>query len=150
MVLVAAMLLLLLVLTNAALTMASAYFSHLFTGLATVVKIADFGISLALVWLLFGMLFRYLPNCRIAWRDVWLGAGLTALLFTVGQFLLGFYLGRAGVSSAYGAFGSLVAFLLWANYTAQIFLGGAEFTHVYAQRHGTLRDEAASSMSTYA
>jgi membrane protein len=122
---------------NAALSTASSYLAHLFAGLATLAQIADFIMTFALVWLLFAMLFRYLPNCRIGWHDVWLGAGITALLFTIGQFLLGFYLGRAGLSSTYGAFGSLVAFLLWANYSAQIFLFGAEFTHVYATHHGT-------------
>ena len=137
MMLVVAFLLLVSVFVNAALTTASAYFTHVFVGLATLVKIADFMLSLALVWALFGLLFRYLPGCAVAWRNVWIGAGLTAMLFTVGQFLLGWYLGRAGVSSAYGAFGSLVAFLLWANYTSQIFLLGAEFTHVYALRHGS-------------
>lgn len=137
MMLVVAFLLLASVFANAALTTASAYFTHFFFGLATLVKIADFMLSLALVWALFGLLFRYLPSCAIAWRDVWIGAGITATLFTVGQFLLGWYLGRPGVSSVYGAFGSLVAFLLWANYTSQIFLFGAEFTHVYALRRGS-------------
>ena len=72
-------------------------------------------------------------------RDVWVGAGITALLFVAGQFLLGLYLGRVGVGSAYGAFGSLVVFLLWANYSAQIVLFGAEFTHVYALHRSTLQ-----------
>jgi membrane protein len=139
MMLIVALLLLVLVGANAALTTASAYFAHFFTGLALLVKVADFGISFAVVWLFFGLLFLLVPDCRIAWSDVRLGAALTALLFTVGQFLLGWYLGRAGVSSAYGAFGSLVAFLIWANYTAQIFLFGAEFTHAYARSRGTLR-----------
>lgn len=138
MMLAVALLLLASVFANAALTAASAYFASLHGGLPAVVKIGDFLITFALVWLLFTLLFRFLPNRKIAWGDVWLGAALTALLFTIGQFLLGWYLGRAGVTSVYGAFGSLVAFLLWANYTAQIFLFGAEFTHVYAQHHGTL------------
>jgi membrane protein len=134
MVLVVALLLLAFVLANAGLTAASAYFARFFGGLATLLKIADFLVTFGMTWLLFGLIFRYLPDRRIAWRDVRVGAGLTAFLFTVGQFLLGWYLGRAGVSSAYGAFGSLVIFLLWANYSAQIFLFGAEFTHVYAKR----------------
>ena len=139
MMLVVALLLLASVFANAALTVASSYLASHYDGLATLVKVADFALTLFLVWMLFAALFRFLPNCRIAWGDVWMGAAITALLFTVGQFLLGWYLGRAGVTSVYGAFGSLVAFLLWANYTSQIFLFGAEFTHVYAQRHGTLR-----------
>jgi membrane protein len=138
MMLVVALLLLGSVFANAALTTAAAYFNECFVGLAAIVNAGDLIVTFALVWILFALLFLYLPNCRIGWRDVWLGAGLTAVLFSIGQFLLGWYLGRAGLASTYGAVGSLVAFLLWANYTAQIFLFGAEFTHVYATRHGTL------------
>lgn len=140
MMLVVAALLLASVVANAALATASSYLARVFTGLGVIAQIGDFLITFGFVWLLFALLFRYLPNARISWGDVRLGAGITALLFTVGQFLIGWYLGRAGLSSSYGAFGSLVAFLLWANYTAQIFLLGAEFTHVYAQNHGTLRN----------
>jgi|SRR5579862_1412625 len=137
MMLVVAALLLASVFANAALATASTYLAHVFSGLGALVQIADFLITFGLVWLLFALLFRYLPNARISWSDVRLGAGITALLFTIGQFLIGWYLGRAGLSSAYGAFGSLVAFLVWTYYTSQIFLFGAEFTHVYAQNHAT-------------
>lgn len=140
MVLAVAALLLVSVVANAALATASSYLARVFTGLGVIAQIGDFLITFGFVWLLFALLFRYLPNARISWSDVRLGAGITALLFTTGQFLIGWYLGRAGLSSSYGAFGSLVAFLLWANYTAQIFLLGAEFTHVYAQNHGTMRN----------
>jgi membrane protein len=116
-----------------------AYLPHAFGGQWTLVKGADFALSFAIVWLLFAVLFEFLPDARIAWRDVWIGAGITALLFVAGQFLLGLYLGRAGIGSAYGAFGSLVVFLLWANYSAQILLFGAEFTHVYALQRATLQ-----------
>jgi membrane protein len=133
-----AALLLLSVIADSALTAVLAYLPHAFGGQATLVKGADFALSLAIVWLLFAVLFEFLPDARIAWRDVWIGAGITAALFVAGQFLLGFYLGRAGISSAYGAFGSLVVFLLWANYSAQIVLFGAEFTHVYATQRETL------------
>lgn len=134
MMLIVAALLLVSVVANAAIAAVSFYLAR--AGLTTLVQVADFGLTFALVWLLFALLFWYLPNARIRLRDVWLGAGITALLFTIGQVLLGWYIGRAGLSSAYGAFGSLVAFLIWANYTAQIFLFGAEFTRVYARRHG--------------
>ncbi len=96
-------------------------------------------ISLGLITLLFALLFEYLPERHIAWRDVWLGAAVAAALFVVGQFLLGWYLGRAGISSSYGSFGGLIVFLVWVYYSAQIFLFGAEFTHVYTRRHGSLR-----------
>jgi membrane protein len=132
MVIAVAALLILSVVANAALTFAAGYLAEL-GSLATAMKIADFALSFVLVWLLFAVLFEYLPDAHIAWRNVWLGSGLTALLFAIGQSLLGWYLARAGMSSAYGAFGSLVVFLLWANYSAQIFLLGAEFTRVYAR-----------------
>lgn len=130
--------LLLSVLANAALTAVSTYLPHLFTTAAPAAfQFGDLTLSLVTLWLLLAVLFEYLPDTRIAWRDVWIGAGLTALLFVAGQFLLGWYLGRATFSSAYGAFGSLVVFLVWADYSAQIVLLGAEFTRVYARRRAT-------------
>ncbi len=91
----------------------------------------------ALITLLFAMLYRFVPDAHVAWRDVWIGAALTALLFTIGKFLLGWYLGRGSVTSPYGAAGSLVVILLWVYYSAQILLFGAEFTRVYAERYGS-------------
>jgi membrane protein len=122
---------------NALLTVMSTYFTHVFPGFATLVKIADFAISFAVLWGAFALLYEYLPECQIEWRDVWVGSAVTSFLFVIGQFLLGWYLGRAGVSSGYGAFGSLVVFLIWVNYSAQIVLFGAEVTQVYAQRYGS-------------
>ena len=92
----------------------------------------------AVVTLLFAALFRFLPDIKIAWRDVWTGAGLTAALFIVGKFLLGFYIGHSAFASAYGAAGSLVIVLVWVFYSAQIFFFGAEFTRAFARRHGSL------------
>jgi membrane protein len=123
---------------NAVLSMASAAMMHVAPGLPASVKLLDFVASFATITALFALLFEYLPECRIAWRDVWLGAAVSSLLFVVGQFVLGWYLGRAGVSSGYGAFGGLVVFLIWVYYSAQIMLFGAEFTHVYARRFGSL------------
>jgi membrane protein len=77
-----------------------------------------------------------LPDAKVAWRDVWVGALLTAALFTIGKYALGLYLGKSNVASAYGAAGSLVLILLWVYYSAQILLYGAEFTQVYANRLG--------------
>lgn len=98
-------------------------------------KIAQFLVSFIVTAAAFTVLFAFLPETRVEWRSVWLGAIITALLFVVGQFILGWYLGRAALSSAYGAFGGLVAFLIWVNYSAQIVLLGAEFTHVLATHH---------------
>lgn len=99
-------------------------------------QVANTVVSLAVITLLFALMFKYLPDARIRWRDVWIGAVFTALLFTLGKFLLGLYLGNSGVASAYGAAGSLVLLLLWVFYSAQIVLFGGEFTQVYAKRRG--------------
>lgn len=94
-------------------------------------------VSFVIITLLFAAIYKILPDIQIAWRDVWVGAVVTALLFTVGKFLIGLYLGRAGVTSAYGAAGSLVLILLWVYYSSQLLLFGAEFTRVYAEHCGT-------------
>src|SRR5206468_2585928 len=83
-------------------------------------------------------IFRLLPDLKIEWRDVWLGAALTSILFVLGKFALGIYFGKSAVGSSYGAAGSLVLVLLWIYYSAQILLFGAEFTQVYARAHGSL------------
>jgi membrane protein len=93
--------------------------------------------DLAIVILLFAMLFRFLPDARIAWHDVWTGAILTAIFFTIGKFLLGIYLSSGAAGSAYGAASSLITLLIWFFYSAQIFLFGAEFTKVYANTCGS-------------
>ena len=92
--------------------------------------------DMAVVVLLFAMIFRYLPDAKIEWRDVWVGATLTAVLFALGKFALGFYLGSGAAGSAYGAASSLITLLLWIYYAAQILLFGAEFTQVYANTYG--------------
>jgi membrane protein len=85
---------------------------------------------------LFALLYRVLPDVEIAWRDVWAGAGLTGVLFVLGNYLIGLYLRWSGMSSAYGAAGSVVVILLWVYYSSQVLLFGAEFTQVYARREG--------------
>ncbi len=99
-------------------------------------EVVNLGISFVVVAVLFSLMFKYMPDVKISWRDVWIGGALTAVLFVVGKFALGMYLGRSSVGSAYGAAGSLVILLLWVYYSAQIFLFGAEFTQVYANRFG--------------
>ncbi|MBV8601166.1 MAG: YihY/virulence factor BrkB family protein, partial [Candidatus Eremiobacteraeota bacterium] len=140
-VLAIAFLLLVSLVVNSALTAAGTALQQVFPFFPTVMKVVDFVVSFAVITALFALLFEYLPECRIAWSDVWAGAVVSALLFVVGQFVLGWYLGRAGISSTYGAFGGLVVFLLWVNYSSQIMLFGAEFTHVYAKRHGSKKNE---------
>ncbi len=99
--------------------------------------VLDVALSLGVLSVLFALLFRYLPDVNIAWRDVWVGAGITALLFLLGRYALGWYLGRGSVSSAYGAAGSLVVLLSWIYYSSLILFFGAEFTQVYARRYGS-------------
>jgi membrane protein len=98
----------------------------------TVYLVFDF----AVVVLLFAMIFKFLPDVKIQWRDVWIGAVMTAVLFGLGKWLLGFYLGSGAAASAYGAASSLITLLLWVYYSSQILLFGAEFTQVYAARAG--------------
>jgi membrane protein len=104
-----------------------------------VLEAANFLFSFALVTLLFAMIFKILPAVRIAWRDVIIGAVVTALLFNVGKYMIGLYLGNSAIASTYGAAGSVILVLIWVYYSAQIFLLGAEFTKVYANRYGSRR-----------
>ncbi len=92
----------------------------------------NFVVSLAIITLLFAMILKVLPDVKIAWRDVWVGAFVTALLFNLGKYLLGYYLGRNSLVSVYGAAGSFVVLLLWVYYSAQILFFGAELTRLYA------------------
>lgn len=108
-------------------------------GASRLLPVSNFMLSFGVVTASFAILFKVLPDVRMAWSDVWLGAGMTALLFTVGKSLIGIYLGRAGVTSVYGAAGSFVLLLLWVYYSAEIMFLGAEFTEVYSRRHGTRR-----------
>jgi membrane protein len=96
-------------------------------------------VSLAFITVLFAMMFKWLPDAEVAWRDVWAGAAVTALLFEIGKFLIGLYIGKQGLESTFGAAASLVVLLIWVYYSSQIILMGAEFTRAYAARRGSLR-----------
>jgi len=100
-------------------------------------QIINWIVSFGVITFLFAMIFKILPDVKINWHDVWVGAALSALLFDMGKLLLGLYLGRSSVASAYGAAGSLVVVLLWVYYSAQILLFGGEVTHLYADRYGS-------------
>ncbi|HWC51310.1 MAG TPA: YihY/virulence factor BrkB family protein [Nitrospira sp.] len=112
------------------------WFSGLLPLPETVLHLLNFALSFAVITGLFALIFKILPDAKVAWKDVRVGAVLTAGLFTVGKYALGLYLGKSNVASAYGAAGSLVLILLWVYYSAQILLFGAEFTQVYANRFG--------------
>jgi len=103
-------------------------------------QIANAAISLIVITILFALIFKVLPDTSIAWGDVWMGAAMTAGFFTVGKFGIGFYLGRSGLTSAYGAAGAVVVLIVWVYYLAQIFYLGAEFTQAYARAHGSHRN----------
>jgi membrane protein len=122
---------------SAALAAFGQFLNSILPSLTAVGHVLNFVVSFGVVTLLFAMIYKYLPDVEIAWNDVWTGAAATALLFTVGKFLIGFYLGNSGVASAYGAASSLAVLLVWVYYSAQIFLFGAEFTHVYAGKKGS-------------
>lgn len=109
----------------------------LLPGTDLLLQALNFVISFAVITLLFGMMYKILPDVEIQWRDVWVGAAFTSLLFSIGKTALGIYLGNSGVLSTYGAAGSLIIILLWVFYSAQILLFGAEFTQVYAMRYGS-------------
>ena len=98
-------------------------------------------VSFAVVAILFAMMFKWLPDASLAWRDVWLGAFLTALFFEVGKAAIGFYIGKQGLESTYGAAASIVVLLIWVYYTSQIVLMGAEVTHAYAKHQGSIRQQ---------
>jgi membrane protein len=98
---------------------------------------ANSAVTFVVITLLFAAIYRYLPDVRIAWWDVWFGAAITAVLFVLGKYLLGIYLGHTAFASAYGAVGSLVIILAWIFYSALIFFFGAEFTAAFARRHGS-------------
>jgi membrane protein len=102
---------------------------------------SELGLSLLLVTVIFAMIYKTMPRASIHWRDVWVGAAVTSALFIAGKALIGLYIGRSGVTSAFGAAASLIVVLLWVYYSAQIFLFGAEFTWVYSHRYGSRRGQ---------
>jgi len=107
---------------------------------AVLLESVDFLFSLFSITVLFAMTFKLLPNTKIAWSDVWIGAALTSLLFTAGKFVIGFYIGTSVSASAYGAAGSLVIVVAWIYYSALLLYFGAEFTRVYATTLGSQRN----------
>jgi membrane protein len=130
-------LLLVSLIVSAALEAAGKWMGGMIPAHEVIWQILDEAISVGIITLLFAMIFKMLPDVQVAWRDVWVGAFITALFFTAGKYLLGAYLGRGSLSSAYGAAGSFVVVLLWVYYSAQLLLFGAASTHVYAKHHGS-------------
>jgi membrane protein len=142
-----------LVMGTAFLLLVSMVASTVFSGMAKAIggegvifEVLNFIISFAVTALLFSLMFKYLPDVKLHWRNVFIGGAVTAVLFTLGKFLLGWYLGRASTTSVYGAAGSLVAMLLWVYYSAQILFFGAEFTRAYAMAHGDGKQPEANAV----
>ncbi len=112
------------------------YMTHWMPRVPWLWQAANIGTSFVVVAVLFAMIYKYLPDVQIEWRDVWIGAAVTSILFTGGKYLIGLYLGRTAVASTFGAAGSFAVLLVWIYYSALISFFGAEFTQVYARRHG--------------
>lgn len=110
----------------------------LLPGWELLLQVINTVISLGIATVLFAMIFKIMPQAKVSWRDVWVGAAVTAVLFEAGKTLIGLYIGKSGVTSSFAAAGSLVVLLVWVYYSAQILLLGAEFTWVYAHEHGSL------------
>jgi membrane protein len=119
----------------------SKYFQSLLPFTQSAWPLVDFGCSVLVSAILFAAIFKILPDVPLAWRDVWLGAAVTAVLFAIGKIAIGFYLGRSSFASAYGAAGSLLVVLAWVYYSAQILFLGAEFTYVYTRRRKQIEGE---------
>jgi membrane protein len=124
---------------SAAIAALGKWWAPVFGGWEVLAQGVNFVVSFGMVTVIFAMIYKLMPRVKVEWRDVWVGAGVTALLFTVGKHLIGLYIGKSSVASGYGAAGSLVVVLVWVYYSAQIFLLGAEFTWVYAHQYGSLR-----------
>lgn len=116
------------------------WWAPIFGGWEIVAQIANAAVGFILSTLVFAMIYKLMPRAQVRWRDVWIGAIVTSALFTMGKFLIGLYIGKSAVASGFGAAGSIAVILVWVYYSAQIFLIGAEFTWVYAQKFGSMRD----------
>jgi len=134
---------------TAAVNFLTDYVEGLFKGLGFLVQATNFILSIGIITVLFAMVYKILPDVKTRWSDVWVGAFITAILFTIGEFAISFYLGKSTAASVFGAAGSLVVLLAWVYYSAQIVFFGAELTQVYANRFGSriLPSEHAVAMS---
>jgi membrane protein len=133
-------LLLVFLLVSAGLSAAESRLSLVLPASAFQLESINFVVSFFMISLLFALIFKFIPDTTIEWRDVWPAAALTALLFTLGKIAIGFYLGHSALVSVYGAAASLAVFLIWVYYSAQILLFGAELTHAYARNWGSRKD----------
>ena len=117
------------------------WWGGMFGGWEVLAQIANAVLSFALTTAVFAFIYKLMPRVKVEWHDVWLGAAVTALMFTIGKTLIGLYIGKTGVASGFGAAGSIVLVLVWVYYSAQVFLMGAEFTWVYARTFGSMKGQ---------
>jgi len=136
MVLGIAFLLLVSLLLDAAITSLTTFVARVPDAYAWLGESIHLGVSLVVITMLFAIIYKYLPDVKIAWRDVWLGAIVTSVLFALGKFAIGLYLGHSTMASSYRVAGSFVVLLVWVYYSAQVLFFGAEFTQVYANQYG--------------
>ena len=127
---------------DAGLSWVGTYLEASLSGLTVILQILNSAIAFGIAALLFAMIFKILPAVPLTWRDVSMGAVMTALLFTAGKFAIGYYIGKSGVASAYGAAASIITLLLWIYYSSLILLFGAEFTKAYAESRGSRKEVA--------
>ena len=137
MVLGIAFLLMVSLLLSAAISALGKWWSGAFGSWELLLQLVNAAVGYAMTTLVFAMIYKLIPRVPVAWRDVWIGAAVTAALFTLGRTLIGLYIGKSGIASGFGAAGSVAIVFVWVYYSAQIFLLGAEFTHVYARRCGS-------------
>jgi membrane protein len=149
-VLVAGFLLLVSLVVSTAVTAFANWWGKIPGGWHQIIGVLNVVISMGLAMGLFAIIYKWMPRARVAWHDVWIGAAVTAVLFELGKLLIGVYLGRTAIASAFGAAGSIVVLLVWVYYSAQIFLLGAEFTWVYANERRQAGDARARSAAPQA
>ena len=124
---------------SAAVSALGKWWGEVFGAWELLAQLVNVLVGFALTTGVFAMIYKLIPRVSVQWRDVWLGAAVTSLLFTIGQFLIGLYIGKSAVASGFGAAGSLIIIFVWVYYSAQIFLMGAEFTWIYAETFGSRR-----------
>jgi membrane protein len=146
MVLVIAFLLLVSLVVSTGLSAVGAYSAQVLPAWQITLQIVNLVVSFVVITLLFAAIYKVLPNVRIAWRDVWLGAAVTSVLFSIGKLLIGLYLGKSSASSSYGAAGSFAVLLIWINFSSMILFLGAEFTQVVSRARRGIKDKGGSEV----
>jgi membrane protein len=132
---------------STALAAVGKFFGGLLPIPSPVLTVFNFLISYIGVAVLFGLIFRFVPEAKVRWQNIWLGALLTAMFFTIGKTLIGLYLGKSSVGTTYGAAGSVIVVIVWVYYSAQIFFFGAEFTHAYAEHQMSVTPEESGAVT---